>query len=92
MESLQLDDRSWMILKGLTHTPKTPQMLAHIYGIPIVECWQRIRFLEGLGLVEVILVYVSRLGRVVYFYQTNKEAVSVVVEGDKATVFFEPAV
>lgn len=81
-----------MILQGLTHTPKTPQMLAHIYGIPIAECWQRIRFLEGLGLIQIVLAYVSRVGRVVYFYQTSKEAISVVVEDGAATVYFEPAV
>ena len=92
MESLQLDDRSWMILKSLTHTPKTPQMLAYIYGIPSAECWQRIRFLEGLGLIEVVLAYVSRVGRVVYFYQANQDAISVVVEGGTATVYFEAAV
>jgi len=91
VEPLQLDDRCWMILKGLSNSPKTPQMLATIFGIPIAECWQRIRFLEGLGLIEVILTFISREGRVVYFYQTNTESLSVAIVEDTAAVYFEPA-
>ena len=91
MESLQLDDGSWKILKGLSYSPKTPQMLARIYGMPIAECWKRIHFLEGLGLIHVVLMFVSRAGRIVQFYETGKETLQIRVN-ETADVFFEPAV
>ncbi len=91
MESLQLDDDSWKILKGLSYSPKTPQMLSRIYGIPVAECWKRIHFLEGLGLIHVVLVFVSREGRIVQFYETGKETLQVVVN-ETAGVYFEPPI
>ena len=91
MESLQLDDGSWKILKGLSYSPKTPQMLSRIYGMPIAECWKRIHFLEGLGLIHVVLMFVSRAGRIVQFYETGKETLQIRVN-ETADVFFEPAV
>lgn len=91
MESLQLDDDTWKILKGLSYSPKTPQMLGRIYGIPIAECWKRIHFLEGLGLVHVVLIFVSRDGRVLQFYETGKETLEIHVN-ETAGVYFEPAV
>jgi len=91
VESLQLDDGSWKILKGLSYSPKTPQMLSRIYGMPIAECWKRIHFLEGLGLIHVVLMFVSRAGRIVQFYETGKETLQIRVN-ETAGVFFEPAV
>lgn len=91
MESLQLDDGCWKILKGLSYSPKTPQMLGRIYGMPIAECWKRIHFLEGLGLIHVVLMFVSREGRIVQFYETGKETLEIVVN-QTAGVYFEPAV
>ena len=91
MESLQLDDGSWKILKGLSYSPKTPQMLARIYGMPIAECWNRVHFLEGLGLIRVVLIFVSREGRVLQFYETGDQRIEVVV-GEGASVLFNPAV
>lgn len=90
MEKLQLDDECWRILKGLTHSPKTPQMLARIYGMPIADTWKRIHFLEGLGIVRVVLTFLARDDRILYFYQVEGEPLSVVVEPDPV-VYFEPA-
>lgn len=86
MEPLSLDDTSWKILKGLTYTSKTPQMLSRIYGIPIAECWKRIHHLEGLGVVRVVLTFVTTEGHVLSFYEV---AGTVVVEED-AQVYFQP--
>jgi len=90
LEPLQLDDRCWRILKALSNTPKTPQMLSRIYGMPIADTWNRIHLLEGLGLVEVVLTFLSRDGRVLFFYQTGGP-VSVAVDGTPSA-YFEPAV
>jgi len=66
-------------------------MLARIYGMPIADCWNRVRFLEGLGLIRVVLTYVSREGRLLTFYETSEERIEIVV-GETAGVYFEPAV
>ena len=63
-------------------------MLARIYGMPIADTWSRIHLLEGLGLVTVVLTFLSRDGHVLYFYQTGG-SVSVVVN-EAAAVYFEP--
>ncbi len=89
LESLQLDDACWKILKGVSYSPKTPQMLARIYGMPIAECWKRMHFLEGLGLIHVVLIYVSRDGRIVQFYEPGEHKIEVIV-GDTAGVYFHP--
>ena len=91
VESLQLEDESWKILKGLSYSPKTAQMLARIYGIPIADCWKHIHFLEGLGLIRVVLIFVSREGRVLQFYETGDQRIEVVV-GESAGVYFNPLV
>ncbi|TLZ50881.1 MAG: hypothetical protein E6K18_06325 [Methanobacteriota archaeon] len=91
MEYIQLDDGCWRILKGVSYSPKTPPMLARIYGMPIADCWNRVRFLEGLGLIRVVLTYVSREGRLLTFYETSEERIEIVV-GETAGVYFEPAV
>jgi len=91
LESIQLDDGCWKILKGLSYSPKTPQMLSRIYSMPIAECWKRIHFMEGLGLIRAILMFVSRDGRVLQFYETGDERLHVVV-GDTPEGFFETAV
>lgn len=89
-EALRLDDACWKILKGLSQTPKTPQMLSRIYGIPVAETWKRVRFLEGLGLVTVLLTFFSNSGRVLYFYQTAGDNLNVVME-EVPTLYFQAA-
>ena len=63
-------------------------MLARIYGMPISDTWKRIHFLEGLGLVRVVLTFIARDARVLYFYQTG-EPVTVIAE-DAPSVYFQP--
>ena len=75
-------------MKGLSTSPKTPQMLARIYGMPISDAWKRIHFLEGLGLIRVVLAFIARDARVLYFYQTG-EPVTVIAE-DAPSVYFQP--
>lgn len=90
MEPIQLDDECWKILKGLSYSPKTPQMLARIYGMPVADAWNRVHFLEGLGLVHVVLTFINRDGRVSYFYEKERELAIRV--GETASAYFQPAV
>jgi hypothetical protein len=90
LEPLHLDDACWVILRSLTDAPKTPQMISRIHGIPIVDGWKRVRFLEGLGLVHVVLTFLTREGQVLYFYQRSNEALTVVFE-DRPRLYFQPA-
>lgn len=69
----------------------TPQMLSRVHGISIADCWNRVRFLEGLGLITVVLTFISSEGRVLYFYQTAGDNLAIVLE-DRPTVYFQPAV
>lgn len=88
MEPVHLDEECWKIVRALSEAPKTPQMLARMYGMPIADTWMRIRFLEGLGVIYVVLSFSSRDGRILHFYQCG-EPPSVVL--DKAPVaYFEP--
>lgn len=89
MEPIHLDDDCWKILKTLTYAPKTPQIISHVYGMPISDCWKRIRFLEGLGLIRVVLAFFSKTGRVLYFYQTAQDRLDIVYEGTPQ-VYFQP--
>ncbi len=90
VEPIHLDDMCWRILKTLSHTPKTPQMVSRIHGIPIAECWNRIRFLEGLDIIQVVLTFVTSEGKVLSFYQTMPEKLSIIYE-DRPAVYFTPA-
>ena len=65
-------------------------MLARIYAMPIAECWKRVHFLEGLGLMHVVLMFVSRDGRILQFYEPGEQRIEVVV-GDAAAVYFNPS-
>lgn len=91
MERLHLDDECWTILKALSYAPKTPQMIARIHGVPVADAWKRIHFLEGLGLVHVVLTFIARDGRILYFYETGRENLAVVSEGASVGVYFDPA-
>ncbi len=88
MEPLHLDDECWKILKSLSYTPKTPQMVSRILGMPVADTWKRVHFLEGLGLVQVVLTFIARNGRVLYFYETGRENLAVVSEGASVGVYF----
>ena len=91
LESLHLDDTCWRILKALSYAPKTPQMLARIHGMPIADAWKRVHFLEGLGLVHIVLTFITREGRILYFYEAGRDALTVVSEDASVSVYFQPA-
>jgi hypothetical protein len=65
-------------------------MISRIHGIPISDCWKRIHFLEGLGLVHVVLTFLSRDARVLYFYQTAGDNLSIALE-EVPRAYFAPA-
>lgn len=89
MEQLHLDEACWKLLKGLSDAPKTPQTLSRIYGMPITDTWRRIRFLEGLGLIRVVLTFLDRHGRPLYFYQSRQPLT--LVPDEPQAVYFDAA-
>ena len=65
-------------------------MVSRIYGIPSKDCWKRVHFLEGVGLVRVVLKSLTREGQVLQFYQKASNPIAVEVE-DRPTAYVQPA-
>jgi len=64
-----LDRTSTRILAAVAREPLTPGQIARQHNIPVVECWHRVRRLEDLGLLRLVLVHVTSDGRTLRFFQ-----------------------
>ena len=51
-------------------SPKTPPQMSRLAGIPITRCWEKVRFLEAVGLIRPVIAYVGKNGRTVRYYET----------------------
>ncbi len=59
---VQLDSASKRILIAMLASPKTPQEVSRIYGIPVSTVWQKVNRLEDLGLLREVLAFVDANG------------------------------
>ncbi len=59
---VRLDPDSKRILIGLLGSPKTAGEVSRIYGIPIAVVWEKLRRLQELGLVRLVLTFVDSSG------------------------------
>ncbi|HEY7589141.1 MAG TPA: hypothetical protein VIB49_10415 [Thermoplasmata archaeon] len=66
---VQLDPASKRILFAMLASPKTPQEVSHIYGIPVVLVWQKVNRLQDLGLVREVLCFVDSAGRLRRYFE-----------------------
>lgn len=79
---VQLDPATKRILLALLASPKTPGEVSRIHGIPIAVVWQKIRWLQDLGIVRPTLSFVDTTGRLRSYF----EAVLPVDTGDEELV------
>ena len=67
----KLDRESTMILSAVAKTPMTPGQVARTYRIPIVDCWRRVRELQEMGLLRLVMVNATPDGRTLRFFQAT---------------------
>lgn len=66
---VQLDPAAKRILLAMLASPKTPQEVSRIYGIPIVIVWAKIRWLEELGVVRETLTFLDSSGELRRYFE-----------------------
>lgn len=66
---VQLDPASKRILFAMLASPKTPQEVSRIYGIPVSVVWQKVVRLEDLGLLREVLTFVDSSGALRRYFE-----------------------
>jgi DNA-binding Lrp family transcriptional regulator len=66
---VRLDPASKRILVALLASPKTPAEVSRIYGIPVATVWERLRRLQELGLVHMVLTFVDSTGQMRQYFE-----------------------
>lgn len=66
---VQLDPAAKRILLAMLASPKTPQEISRIYGIPITVVWQKLHWLQELGVVRETLTFVDSSGGLRQYYE-----------------------
>lgn len=66
----ELDEDCRRILVLAQRSPKTPPQISRIADIPIARCWEKVRFLESVGLIRPVLAFVNKYGKAVTYYET----------------------
>jgi hypothetical protein len=66
----EIDEDCRRILLLALRSPKTPPQISRLADIPITRCWEKIRYLESLGLIRPVLTFVGKNGRTVKYYET----------------------
>ena len=68
---VRLDPASKRILVALLASPKTPVEVSRIYGIPVATVWEKIRRLQELGLVHLLLTFVDSSGEMRRYFEAT---------------------
>jgi len=68
---VRLDPASKRILVALLASPKTPGQVSRIYGIPVATVWEKIRRLQELGLVHMVLTFVDSAGEMRRYFEAT---------------------
>src|SRR5947208_16686970 len=66
---VRLDPASKRILVAFLASPKTPIEVSRVYGIPVATVRERIRRLQELGLVHMVLTFVDSTGQMREYYE-----------------------
>jgi len=66
---VRLDPDSKRILIGLLGSPKTAGEASRIFGIPIAVVWEKLRRLQELGLVHLVLTFVDSSGEMRRYFE-----------------------
>jgi len=67
----ELDEDCKRILILALKSPKTPPQISRLADIPITKCWEKVRYLESIGLIRPVLAFVNNKGRAVRYYETS---------------------
>jgi hypothetical protein len=70
----ELDEDCKRILLLAMKSPKTPPQISKLTDIPITRCWEKVRYLESLGLIRPVLAFVNNKGKAVRYYETSIHA------------------
>ena len=68
---VRLDPASKRILVAVLASPKTPGEVSRIYGIPVATVWDKIRRLQELGLVHMVLTFVDSAGEMRRYFEAT---------------------
>jgi len=68
---VRLDPASKRILVALLASPKTPGEVSRIYGIPVATVWDKVRRLQELGLVHMVLTFVDSAGEMRRYFEAT---------------------
>ena len=68
---VRLDPASKRILVALLASPKTPGEVSRIYGIPVATVWEKLRRLQELGLVHMVLTFVDSAGDMRRYFEAT---------------------
>ena len=68
---VRLNPASKRILVALLASPKTPGEVSRIYGIPVATVWDKIRRLQELGLVHMVLTFVDSAGEMRRYFEAT---------------------
>ncbi|TLZ89416.1 MAG: winged helix-turn-helix transcriptional regulator [Methanobacteriota archaeon] len=68
---VRLDPASKRILVALLASPKTPGEVSRIYGIPVATVWEKLRRLQELGLVHMVLTFVDSAGEMRRYFEAT---------------------
>ena len=66
---VRLDPVSKRILLGLLGSPKTAGEVSRIFSIPIAVVWEKLRRLQELGLVHLVLTFVDSTGEMRRYFE-----------------------
>lgn len=66
-----LEPASKRVLLALLASPKTPQEVSRIYGIPVALVWNKVRKLEELGLVREVLCFIDSAGLLRRYFEAS---------------------
>lgn len=66
---VQLDPASKRILVAMLASPKTPNEVGRIYGIPVAVVWQKVNRLQELGLIREVFSYVDAAGSLRRYFE-----------------------
>lgn len=66
-----LEPASKRVLLALLASPKTPQEVSRIYGIPVALVWNKVRKLQELGLVREVLAFVDSAGLLRRYFEAS---------------------
>ena len=87
-----MDDEFEKIILSTYNIPRTPHQISDLFGIPIARCFEKVKKLEKMGVLNSKGKVLTKNGKQVSVYQSNLEDMYVFLDNGKIRVRFEIAV